>query len=268
MALRATYPTQDEIPEAVRSLYVEREGKWCLDVEAAGGGGGGGDDVAKLTAALDKERKAKAAAEKALADTRKSLEGLDPVKAREALKTIHDLEEKNLLGEGKFEEAVAARVQRLANESKTQVDTLTKQVATLTGQLEEALIDNGIRSAASKARVRDEAVEDAVLLGKRVFRLKDGKPVPMNGEEVIYGKEANKPMTIEEWLGDRSKDRQHWFQPSNGTGADPNAAGQRTGNAVMLTREQARDPHKWRAAKEQAEKAGVPMQVQPPPAVQ
>jgi len=35
-----------------------------------------------------------------------------------------------------------------------------------------------------------------VLWGKQVYRIKDGQPVPMTGDTIIYGKDPNKPIPM------------------------------------------------------------------------
>jgi hypothetical protein len=263
MALKREYATQDEIPEALRSAYVERDGKFILDLET------GGDD-SKLKGALEKERKDRANLERMLADIKSKLGDADPAKAREALTALADLEEKALLGElppglqTKVDGLVAKRTERMAADHKKREEELLGENKTFKTKLEELLIDNAIRAAATKSGVRATAVEDAVLLGKTVFRLKDGNPVPMKGEEILYGKEPNKPMTMEEWLAERATDRAHWFEPSTGGGATPPGGGTRQGGAgtLILTKDKAKDPAAYRAAKEQAAKAGQELVIQ------
>lgn len=256
MALKKTIAALTEVDEALRTLYVEKDGKFLLDLE-------GEDDAgAELKVALEKERRSRSAAEKALKDLKSQLGDMDPEKAKEALRMIAELEEKNLLGEGKFEEAVSKRVERIAAEGKLREDALAAESKQLRGQLEELLIDNGIRSVAAKAGILPTAIDDAVLFGKTVWRLKDGKPVPMKGEEILYGKEPNQPMTMEEWISERAKDRAHWFGASTGGGAQGSAQnGRAAGGTVTITRDQAKNPAAYRAAKEQAQKAGAELAI-------
>jgi hypothetical protein len=263
MALKREYATLEEIPEPLRGAYVEKDGKFVLDLDASG-------DDGKLKGALEKERRDRAALEKTLSDLKKQLGDADPAKAREALKTLADLEEKALLGDlpptlqAKVDELVAKRTERMAADHKKREEDLQGENKLHRTKLEELLIDNAIRSAAGKAGVRQTAVEDAVLLGKTVFRLKDGNPVPMKGEEVIYGKEANKPMTMEEWIAERAADRAHWFEQSTGGGAPPPAGGSRGagGKTFILSKDKAKDPAAYRQAKDEAAKNGQELVIQ------
>jgi hypothetical protein len=257
MALKKVIAALSDVDESLQALYVEKDGKYVLDIESDG------DDRRGLTSALDKERRSRAAAEKALKDLRAQLGDMDPVRAREAIKTIAELEEKNLLGEGKFEEAVAKRVERIAAESKQREDALSSESKTLRVQLEELLIDNGIRTVATKSGVLPAAIDDAVLAAKTVWRLKDGKPTPMNGEDILYGKQANQPMTMEEWISHRAKDRPHWFGVSTGGGAQGSGASRvAVGGKLVISPEQAKDTAAYRAAREQAEKQGAELVIQ------
>jgi hypothetical protein len=255
MALKRSYATLEEIPEAQRALYVEKDGKYVLDLDADG-------DDGKLAGALEKERQQRKTIEKTLSDLRKNLDGLDPAKAREALATLAELEEKADLGEipeglkAKIDAIVRKRTDRMATDYQTRLTAAEEKLKGANSQLEELLIDNALRAEAVKHGVRSTAVDDVVLYGRTVFRLKDGKPVPMKGEEVLYGKEPNKPLTPEEWIAERSKDRPHWFEASGGGGTPPAGGGRQTGKDVSLTRDEAKDPQRYRAAKEQAAKAG------------
>jgi len=252
MALKREIVKLEDVDEALRSLYVEKDGKFVLDMD-------GGDDT---KGALDKERRRAAAAEKTLSDLRKTLEGLDPVKAREALKTLAELEEKGDLAEipealqTKIDAIVRKRTDRMATDFQTKLTAAEEKVKAQDSQLDELLIDGAIQSAATKAGIRASAVEDAVLYGRKVFRRKDGKPVPMKGEEVLYGKDGKTPLTPEEWVAERSKDRPHWFEPSTGGGTPPGGGARQTGKDVTLTAEQAKDRQVWLTASEQAKKAG------------
>ena len=95
-----------------------------------------------------------------------------------------------------------------------------------------------------------------VLRGRRIWKLVDGAPTPLNGENIIYGKDANKPMEMIEWVGSLQTDAPHLFKPTGGGGSSGSAQ-TGTGKNIVLTREQARDPQTYRNAKATAEKAGA-----------
>src|SRR5574340_458446 len=102
---KAVLSSQEElsqIPETYRDLYIEKDGKFYLDVENI-------DDmpqVGGLKSALQKERDNRATAIREQKELLKKFEGIDPEKAKDALKKLHELEDKRLIEEGKLEEVV------------------------------------------------------------------------------------------------------------------------------------------------------------------
>lgn len=258
----------DALAEPLKALYKQSGDKYTLDAE-------GFDDVTGLKSALDAERRGRGDLETQLRELRTKLGDLDPEKARAALKMLQDLEDKSDLADvpeavrAKIDKIVEKRTERMRTDHETQVNAFKKQLGDgttekekITAQLSELLIDNAIRTHATKLGIRDEAVEDAVLAGKQLYRIKDGKPVPMNGDQVVYGKDASSPMPIDEWLGGKQKERPHWFKESTGTGAKP-AGGGGQGAAHTITETQAKDRAAYVAASDAATKAGTTLQIIP-----
>jgi len=257
MTLAFTVETLDGLPEGVAGLYTEASNGTGFQLNVDGLPGDPSDG---LKSALDKERSARREADRTVAQLNKQFEGLDAEAARDALLKINELESQDLLGEGKFDEAVAKRTERMKAEYESQVGELTGKVKGLTGQLEEVLIDNAIRTAATESGVLSSAVEDAILAGQRVFKLVDGKPTPVNADgQVVFGKDGSSPMSITEWIGERKSDKPHWYGDSSGGGASDSAGAEN--GAVTITREQAKDVALYRAAKEKAAEQGVPFRV-------
>jgi hypothetical protein len=108
--------------------------------------------------------------------------------------------------------------------------------------------------------VRKQALHDVLLRGKQIFRLDGERVIAMDGDKPKFGKDGQSPLAMGEWLDGLREEAQHLFEPSTGGGA---VGGARTGpTAYTLTREQARDPAKYRATKEAAEKAGQELVIQ------
>lgn len=233
MALKAVLDTLDGVPTALHEFYTERDGKFYLDAE-------GVEDVSGLKSALER---LKAEAKKAKDDAKKTAErygDLDPDLAREALKKLQDAEDKQLLDDKKIDELIAKRTERMAQAHQKEIERFNKLVADLTserdglnGKLSEVLIDNAIRDVATRNSVRKTAIEDVLLRGKRLWRLRDGQPVPMNGEDVVYGKDPTKPISMDEWISGLQNDAPHLFEPSSGGGATGSSAGNRGGLRVV-----------------------------------
>lgn len=221
MALKAILDSLDSVPEGLREHYKKDEtsGKYRLDAD-------GVEDVTGLKSALEKERNERKTTSQKLKELTEQLGDLDPAKAREALKKLQEMEDKKMIDAGKIDELLAHRTERMKQDFENQskafnktIEDRTKERDQLNGRLSELLIDNGLRQAAVKAGIRPEAVEDAVLWGKQLYRIKDGNPVPMKGDQVLYGKNPNEPMPMEEYFSGLTTEKSHWFAESTGGGA-------------------------------------------------
>jgi hypothetical protein len=257
MALKLVVPKEefDGLDEAVKKLYVEKDGKFTLDAEV--------EDVSGLKSALEKERGNVKKLKADLQSTTEMFKDIDPAKAREAQLKLQEIEEQKMMSEGKVEELFAKRTERMKADHQNQVTEFNKQVDALKKEsgvhkkrLSDLLIDGSLRQAAVKAGVHDSAIEDVVLRGRRVWKLVEDVPTPLNGENIIYGKDANQPVEMVEWITGLQTDAPHLFKPTGGSGA-PGSGSQNTAKNIVLTREQARDPQLYRTAKAQAEKTGA-----------
>lgn len=114
MALKLIVEKLDEVPETSRSLYVEKDGKFVLDVE------GGMEDVAGLKSALAAERQARKDAERA-AKAKEADEASAKAQAEKA-----EMERK---GEWeKLRQTVEAEKASLAKERDTALEGLKAQL--------------------------------------------------------------------------------------------------------------------------------------------
>jgi hypothetical protein len=250
----------EALPEGVRSLYVERDGKFALDID---------DDVSGLKSALDKERGRASELDSEVKRIKKQFDGLDPEKAREALKKLSQVDEQKLIDAGKLDEVVEQRTKAMRDDYDNKINSFDRELKEareanekLTGQLSELLIDGAITEAAIAAGVKKSAVPDVILRGRQIYKLVDGKPTPMKGEQIIYGKNPREPMPIAEWVGTLAKEADHLFEPSSGGGATNKSSASTTqGNVVIISRETARDPLKYQQAREEARKAGKELRI-------
>ncbi|MBZ5499530.1 MAG: hypothetical protein LAP85_24285 [Acidobacteriia bacterium] len=263
MALKAILSKEehDALPEALREYYVEKDGKFVLDAE-------GVEDVSGLKNALTAVRDELKTAKKQLQETIDKFKDIDPDKAKEAQKKLQELEDKQLLDAGKVEDLLKLRTERMKADYENQIVAFNKTILDLKKDLKtanqtmaEVLIDNSIRAAAMKAGVLEHAVEDVVLRGQKTWTLKDKTPTAMKGDQVIYGKDPNKPISIDEWVNGLQQDAPHLFKMSAGAGTPPSSGGTSNAKVVRLSREEAKDPQKYRNAKAQAEKAGLPFEI-------
>lgn len=139
MALKIEVDSLDTIPEASRSLYMERDGKFRLDVE-------GIEDTAGLKSALQKEREAAKTATKQ-AQQWQSL-GKTPDEISALVEASKKAEEEKLKGSGEWEKLKAQMLQQ-------QNDALSKkdqQLAIKDKALTKYLVDAAAVTALAAAK--------------------------------------------------------------------------------------------------------------------
>jgi hypothetical protein len=281
MALKAVLASRadlDALPEPLRALYTERDGKFYLDAE-------GLDHDGKQRSALDKERTDATKLRRQLAELTNSLGDLDPAQAREALTQLRQLQEQSELGEvpeqfrGVIDKVVAKRIERLQADHQTQVGAFQTQLkaastkeASLTGTLRQHMLHNGIRDLAAKKGVKPEHFDDVI---SRLTHIGvsgvtwDVDPSKPEGEQLVakkkngdlaYGKDATKSMSFEEGFELLATAVPGFFLPNTGGDARPGSGGSRVaGGAYRLPASQSKDVAKYQAAKAEAAKLGVPL---------
>lgn len=228
-SLKAIVESLNDVPEALHEFYAEKDGKYYAQLEGAENE----EEIAKLKNALKRQQDDNKGINKDLKKYRElaaQFEGIDPEIARSALEKIQEIEDKKLIDSGQIEELVKAKTHRMQSDYEAQLKSLQDSLGNYQSQYEKALgeistikIDNKLASVAPKLGVRPEAIEDVITLGRNVFRIEDGVPVPYQGDEVVYGKEG-KPMTMEEWIPSLAKSKPHYFLESQGSGASNNGS--------------------------------------------
>ncbi len=248
----------EALAEEHKQLYMEQDGKFVFNGEI--------EDVTGLKRALAATRDENKKLKSDLQATIDKYKDIDPERAREAQKKLDEIEEKNLLDAGKVDELVAVKVERMKTDYENQITAFNKRIAGLEDEnrghhsrLSELLIDSAIREVALANGVKKAALPDVISRGKQVWTLKDNVPTPMKGDQILYGKDPNKPLQMDEWVTGLQQEAAHLFEPSSGGGAQNTQQG--NSRVVRISREDARVTSKYRAAREQAAKLGVELQI-------
>jgi outer membrane murein-binding lipoprotein Lpp len=216
MTLKAVLDNLDALDSKYHDLYTEKDGKFVLGpVE----GMRSEADVQRLTTSLTKERDE----HKATKAKFSPFVGMDIAEVTTKLARVDELE---ILVAGKpddakIEQIVSTRLAAKTAPLERERDALKGQVTTLTGEVatfkQDAVIrsvHDGIREAAIKHKVEPGAIEDALLLGERVFEVDDlGHVVTGDRRGVTPG------LNPEQWLADVLTKKPHWVAPSGGGGA-------------------------------------------------
>jgi len=216
----------EKLPEAQRSLYVEKDGKYRLDVDV--------EDTGSLKSSLKAEREARKTAEKKFKEFAAQFEGIDPEKVRELMSHFDSTEEAELLKQGAegIEKIVEKRTEKMRADYEKKLEELSEQIdgaLEVAGSYMDRVRDAHILSAAAKAGVHPGAMEDVLLRGGQMFSVDDdGNAVqfdPDAGDEerVVLGKDNKTPYSPAEWLEEMKEQAPHWWPAgSSGGGAGGN----------------------------------------------
>lgn len=214
-----------------------------------GGGGGGGTPPADPLATLPAEQrgaiqqylqtqidtavqglKAKngelIGAQKTLKQQLEAFDGIDPEAMRNLLKRFDDDEERGLLKEGKFEDVVKRRTERMQQAHQRELaqrDEAIKKSEAKAAKLAERATNEAVLKAATKAGSLPEATEDIVLRAKGAGWTisEDGDVVCLDKDgQPIFGKDGKTPMTPDEWMAGLREAAPHLWPRAQGSGAN------------------------------------------------
>jgi hypothetical protein len=219
MALALSVDKLDSVPEALRALYTEKDGKFRLDVE-------GIEDTTGLKSALDKERKDRSAFEKQV----KAWQGIGktPDEIAELLReqeerTTHDAEKK-----GEWDKLRAQMNEKHEAALKAKDADIVKMRATL----EKHLVDSQAVTEIAKLKGVPELLLPHVQRQVRVDDEFKVTVVDAKGDPRVNGK--GEPLSIADLIAEM---RQHEvfgraFDGSgkSGSGTPPNGRTGGTGN--------------------------------------
>ncbi len=222
MVLKDTHESLDEIPEAYRELYTEKNGVYELTGIS---GVKTENDFARIRSSLDLEKKQHE-------ETRGKLATWSEIGDREEiLKKLDRLPELEAAAKGKLnEDEIEAIVQRRVDGTKASLlAPMERDVKTLKKQLKERdeviaklsenervrSIDDEMSKALVDAKVLDTARDDVKFIARHIFerREDDGKLVTKEGCGYPPG------MEMSQWLIHCQDIKRHWWGATRGGGA-------------------------------------------------
>lgn len=195
------FKTKDEIPEAFRGEYVERDGKFVFDDK----------DVVGLKASQQRILEEKKAAEKETARLRSLHGDLSEDELAQLIKDRAKAEHDRALKAGDVEKLVEKRV----NETKVEYDKRIAALEPFKQKYEDRELDIAIRDAASKAGVISEDMPHvlAIVKGNRV------KLDPATNKMVVFDKDGDPTgITVEKFFAETFKAEAPKFYNASGAG--------------------------------------------------
>lgn len=221
MALKLKLTTEEftALDGGMKGAYVKLDdGSYKLDAD-------GVEDTTGLKSALQKKKDELEEAKNALKSIEKKFEGIDAEEVKKLLAKFEGDDDAKLIKEGKIDEVINKRTERMRADYDKKLQDATKKVEQADGRAKkfsQRVLDDQIREAASKAGLHASAIEDALFRGRSMFSLdEEGKAVQLGEDgKPVMGKDGKAPFAPTEWIGTMKESAPHWFPaPSNGGGA-------------------------------------------------
>ena len=151
--------------------------------------------VAEQTAGLKAKNGEVIGDNKKLKEQLARFDGIDPEQVRAILKNFADGEEAKLIAEGKIDEVLAKRTDKLKGEHQKQLQGKDEEIGTLSARVQKlsALAVNGaLAAAAGEKGALPESMEAIQALAKGVFVTDDeGNVVALDADgDVVFGKDG------------------------------------------------------------------------------
>lgn len=254
MALKAILESLEGLSDEVKALYVEKDGKFVLDVEGA-------EDNSGLKSALDKERARARELEKQQRMWRDL--GKTPEEIQALVEAQRKQEEENAKKAGEWDKLKAQMVEK-HNKQLLEKDEAIKGMQS---SLEKYLIEASATEAIAASKGVPALLIPHVRSSAKVVREENGdysvRIVDVKGDPRVNqkGEYLTIKDLVEEMKASDIFGRAFDGSGKSGGGKSPETKG--SGTPYLLSRADAKDPAKYRAAKEAAEKAGQDLQIAP-----
>ncbi|MBD8159227.1 hypothetical protein IFU23_14070 [Pantoea agglomerans] len=164
-------------------------------------------------------------------------DGIDPDAVKTILQRFSDDEEAKLIAEGKIDDVLNKRTERLRADVDKQIKAANERAEkaeAFTKKFSDRVLGDAIRSAALKTGALPGAADDIILRARGTFTLNDdGEAVAIDGEgNPVLGKDGKTPLSPLEWAESLKETAPHLFPQAEGTGA----GGHRSGAGGALKR--------------------------------
>jgi len=235
-----TYDTKEAVPEPIRDIIVEKDGKFTVDVSPTAKLSEFRNNNIALNQRVEKiDARIKEIGEplgiRSVADIEKD-ETFTTVK-----KTVGEMVElnrsykgKKMVDESGLEAAIETRTKEMKQGYENQFSELNKKLQEKDGlisQKDERINSQTRRSELrsafdqSEAGFRTEAFDDVEARASGTWKVKDGKLMALNADgSTIYGENAE-PITMKEWLKKLATTAPHFLKSSSGGGAGGDGGG-------------------------------------------
>lgn len=208
--------------------------------ESQGGAGGDGGDIPPITetpefkaalqqsvesaiSGLQAKNQELISKQKELKSNLAKFDGIDPEQTRKMYDAMNKSEEAKLIAEGKIDEVIQKRSDRMVAEFNDQINDLTNKLnqqteasQTYRNQLKSKTIDDNIRGTALELNVRTEALDDVLRRAGDVFDLDNNGQIEARKDGELVLAEDGTLLTPEKYVKQLRKTHPHYFPESTG----------------------------------------------------
>ena len=197
-----------------------------------------------------------------LGSLKSKVEGLDLDAIKVLLDKSNQDEESKLIAEGKIEEVIQKRTEKMREEHdkvlKAEKERADKAEA-YAEKFKKSVVQSQIVQAAIELEALPEATPDIAFLAQTKFALdENGKAVAVdeNGD-VVIGKDGQTPMTPKEWVESLCEQKPYYWPKPNGMGAPGQPDILKADGSVNMTKLAQLRNENPQLAKELAAKHGI-----------
>ncbi|WP_279722831.1 hypothetical protein [Acinetobacter baumannii] len=159
-----------------------------------------------------------------LGSLKSKVDGLDLDAIKVLLDKSNQDEESKLIAEGKIEEVIQKRTEKMREEHekvlKAEKDRADK-AETYANKFRQSVIQGQIVQAAIEMGALSEATADIAFLAQSQFSLdENGKAVAIDANgEIVIGKDGSNPVTPKEWVEGLRENKPYFWPKANGSGS-------------------------------------------------
>ncbi|MEQ5572543.1 hypothetical protein ABN306_06915 [Providencia huaxiensis] len=163
-------------------------------------------------------------------DNLKRFDGIDPDTVKGMLKRFENDEEAKLIADGKIDELINKRTERMRGDTDKQLkeaNIRVEKAEAFANKFRARVLGDEIRSAAGKVGALSSAQEDLILRAKGIFQINDeGQAVAVDEDgNPIMGKDGRTPLSPVEWVESLKENAPHLFPAASGTDAGKHKQG-------------------------------------------
>lgn len=159
-----------------------------------------------------------------LGGIKSQLEGVDLNAVKDLLSKAGQDEETKLIAEGKIDEVIQKRTEKMRQDHEKQMAAVTEKAVkaeAYANQFKQSVVKGQIAQAFSGIGGLAEATDDVTALALSQFAINEhGNAVMIGADgEPIIGKDGTNPLSPKEWVENLKENKPYFFPRPNGTNA-------------------------------------------------